>query len=359
MKKVERLDPLIVASALVLSEQQQKEVSLTKNVIIDNLLMIGAQMRPVLPMFSDVVQRMNVPVEQCISVKHLFSAFGPLAAKCREIATLNYILDSDTEKYEKAQSRLKELFDCSEHFCTEEDSYAKQKQLNDTIASMIELIRYCKQKDPDFQFIELNDTYSYIVHGQRVGARDFKTKFTNQYGISFEVSSNGIEYFHPNEFATAVTRYAVFKGDLELILDYFNKLFEHYNFILSNYTEEAEANEHSGLFGLIYRFISTVDEKREGHRSIDLDGGRLQIEYIKEQGRENEVPSYFLILRTSEVNLAMRVHHRPSGIVIQYQNHTYSCFKGWDHVSTMSRQIKMKELFTYLYTIKDFDRAGS
>lgn len=345
MNNGKRIDPLVMASALVLSENQQKDIHSVKHAVFDNLQMVGAMMQPVLPMFSNAIGQIKVMDGEEISVKHLFSGFGPLAAKCRDTSAVNYILDSDTEKYEKAQSRLKELFDYSEYFWDEtQGTYNNSKQVNNIESAMIELIRYCKGKDSDFQFIELDGIQSDIVNEQRGDVKHFTTKFTNQYGISFEISHKGIKYFHPNEFRNASSGCTVFKGDLELIQDYFNKLFVHYGFTLLDYSEKNHVEEHIELFEIIYNRMLIIPEPESGStRTLEVEKTGLFIQLVEEQGRKDEGSGYFMIFRSPDVYLSLRIDDTPSGITIKYQSHVYSKFTGWDYVSMMASQIEMKQ----------------
>lgn len=345
MNNGKRIDPLVMASALVLSENQQKDIHSVKRVVFDNLQMVGAMMQPVLPMFSSAIQQIKLIEKEETSVKSLFSGFGLLAAKCRETAALNFILDSDIEKYEKAQARLKELFDYSEHFCDQtEGTHNTQQQLIINSSSMVKLIEYCKSKDAEFRFDELDGKHTYISNGQQNGSYDFVTKFTNKYGITFDVSCKGIEYIHPNELKKAVSRFPFFKGDFELVVDYFNKLFAHYGFTLLDYTEKAHVEEHVELFEIIYNRMLIIPELESGSiRTMEVKKTGLFIQLVEEQYRKDEGSGYFMIFRSPDVHLSLHVDDKPSGITIKYQSHVYPKFTGWDHVSMMTSQIKMKQ----------------
>lgn len=346
MKDRERIDPLIIAHATVVDESRSKELEIVRDSIFDNLNMVGAMMQPFLPMLSDAIRNMKIVKQEETSAKHLFSGYGLLAAKCREIAALNYILDGDAQKYEAAQTRIAKLFDYREWLSRDSD-YKLQTRFNLVTSGMMALINRQTAFVSEFEFPQTLEPRIHLVRRNPSHSSDFLVSMTNKYGITFEVSKSGLDYFHANESEKVHSNHPLFDGDIELVMDYFTALFDHYGLTLENYSEKDQVGRYrETLLQLFKWMVNAVDPVQDTVFSTELDVPdiKLRIELAAEQGRMSDGKGYFLIIKSKEVYLTLYVEVIGKETDIKYQSHSYPSTNARDYDTEMSRQMRMKRV---------------
>lgn len=150
----------------------------------------------------------------------VFSGKSEFAIKCREHATMNYILDGDKDKYDQALQRVKHLFDYSEHFdkSPSEEAYKKYYHITQS-------------------FQAIRDAFGPIWDA---------LKFVNEFGVSFELNERReLRYQHPNDDVGILSAQSpVFEGDMKLLEDKLIELCEQFGLSYTDFNEEDYVNEN-------------------------------------------------------------------------------------------------------------------